>query len=82
MIAFDASVLKRVEELKKVKGYYPALREIGESYDPPHSVGFVFRALRRLSEAGLLTAEASQIYATKIKGKTNESVNKTSKAKK
>ena len=79
LIAFDASVLKRIEELKKVKGYYPMLKEIGESYTPSHSVGFVFRALKRLSQAGMLPPEADLVYVNERTNKKGNSNGKKSK---
>lgn len=79
VVAFDASLVKRLEELKKAKGFYPTLKEIGESYAPVHSVCFIDRALRRLSAAGRLSDEARQVYnsKTKQKGKKNETFKKT-----
>ena len=67
IIAFDATLEKKLEELRKEKGFYPSLKEIGESYTPAHSPFFIDRALRRLKEAGCLSAEACLVYASKTK---------------
>lgn len=82
VIAFDASVLSRIEELRKEKGYYPMLKEIGASFTPPCSAVFVFRSLRRLSEAGRLSEEASQVYDSKNKKGKSHGVKKSVKGTK
>jgi hypothetical protein len=82
IIAFDATLEKRLEEMRKAKGYYPTLKEIGESFTPPHSVNFIFRALRRLYEAGKLSDEANKVYDAKNKtGDKNENSQKIIKTK-
>ena len=48
IISFDATLEKKLEELRKEKGFYPSLKEIGENYTPKHSASFIDRALRRL----------------------------------
>ena len=67
IIACDATLEKKLEELRKEKGFYPSLKEIGESYSPVHSPFFIDRALRRLSAAGRLSDEARQVYNSKTK---------------
>jgi hypothetical protein len=67
ILAFDATLEKRLEELRKAKDFYPTLKEIGESYSPAHSPFFIDRALRRLREAGRLSDEACLVYASKTK---------------
>ena len=81
IVAFDRDLEKRLEELRAKQGYYPMLKTIGESYDPPHGACFIDRALRRLSAAGRLSDEADLVYnsKTKQKGKKDESINKTKK---
>jgi hypothetical protein len=88
IVAFDRDLEKRLEELRAKRGYYPMLKTIGESYDPPHGACFIDRALRRLSQAGRLSDEANLVYnsKTKQKGKKNEigqsNTKKITKAKK
>jgi hypothetical protein len=80
VVAFDAILEKKLEELRKGGGFYPTLKTIGESYNPPHSVSFIDRALRRLSEAGRLSDEACQVYNAKTKEKQkNENKSITTK---
>jgi hypothetical protein len=67
VVAFDAALEKKLEELRKAKDFYPSLKEIGESYTPAHSASFIDRALRRLREAGRLSDEACLVYASKTK---------------
>ena len=67
IIAFDATLEKKLEEMRKEIGFYPSLKEIGLRFNPPHSPFFIDRALRRLREAGRLSAEACLVYASKTK---------------
>ena len=84
VIAFDAALENRMEELKKGLGFYPTLRELGASFSPPLSADFIFRSLRRLADAGRLSEEARQVYDSKNnkKGKTNENVKTVKQVKK
>ena len=84
--AIDAKIEIFVEAWRREKGYYPALREISENFDPPRSVGMVYHHLRRLSAAGKLTPEAELIYNSKKKqentnDKTGKDAKTTSRAK-
>jgi hypothetical protein len=67
VVAFDAALEKKLEEMKKARGYYPTLKDVAESFTPAHTVTFIFRSLRRLSEAGRLSDEANRVYDSKNK---------------
>lgn len=87
VLVFDASVEKKMEELYRKNGFYPTLKEIGESHVPPTSANYIDRALRRLAAAGRLSKEALLVYNAKnnlkyIKGDTTHENRKSSKAKK
>jgi len=68
IFVLDAAMLKHVEKLRREKGFYPTLRVIGDTFDPPLYPAMVFRSLHRLAAAGKLTPEAELIYNSKKKG--------------
>lgn len=83
VLVFDAFIEKQVEKLKAERGYYPTLKEIGESCTPPTYAAHVHSSLRRLAAAGRLSKEARQVYNAKnnIKYITGETAHeKTSKS--
>ena len=82
IIACDAMLEKKLEELRKAKDFYPSLKEIGESYSPAHSPFFIDRALRRLSAAGRLSDEARLVYNSKVKTKKEKGNEKGVKKRK
>jgi hypothetical protein len=87
VLVFDTYIEKQVEKLKRVHGFYPILKEIGDSCIPPCSPNYVDRALRRLAAAGRLSKEALQVYNAKnnikdVKGETHEKNSKSRKVKK
>lgn len=63
--AFDAVLEKQLEQMHRNRGYYPSLREIGESFSPPQTVHRIYQALHRLAMAGRLSPEAEAIYNSK-----------------
>lgn len=76
IMAFDAKFIIHLENMRKKKGYYPSLRELGESFDlmPPSTSAtrpdrdkwnYAARAVRRLAAAGKLSDEAKKVYAIK-----------------
>lgn len=87
VLAFDAYVEKRMNELRAKNGFYSTLKEIADSCTPPTRTDFIDRSLRRLAAAGRLSKEALQVYNAKnnlknIKGDTtHENTGKSSKAK-
>ena len=94
IMAFDAKFIIHLEKMRKAKGYYPSLREIGESFDlmPPSTSAtrpdrdkwnYARRAIERLAAAGKLSDEAKKVYTIKQHTeKTNEKGNKKGNAKK
>jgi len=68
IFVLDVAMQKHVEKLRREKGFYPTLRVIGETFDPPLSPALVFRSLRRLAAAGKLAPEAELIYNSKKRG--------------
>lgn len=65
VLVFDASIEKKIKELYEKNGFYPTLKEIGDSHTPPTSANYVDRSLRRLAAAGRLSKEALQVYNAK-----------------
>ncbi|HNX82397.1 MAG TPA: hypothetical protein PKL77_09655 [Candidatus Omnitrophota bacterium] len=94
IMVFDEQFIIHLEKMRKEKGYYPSLREIGESFDlmPPSTSetrpdrdkwNYARRAIERLAAAGKLSDEAMTVYATTHKeNKKNEKGNKKSTVKK
>jgi hypothetical protein len=83
IFALDAKMIILVEKFRQEKEYYPTLREIGETFNPPLPAVTVFRSLRRLAAAGKLSPEAMQVYDSKNinKGDTHENNIKKHKSK-
>jgi hypothetical protein len=83
VLVFDEYIEKRVEALKSELGYYPSLREIGDSCVPPAGWGVVDRSLRRLAAAGRLSKEALRVYNAKnnIKNVTGDTTHEKRKSR-
>jgi hypothetical protein len=67
ILALDAKMQILVEEWRQEKGFYPSLREMGETFNPRLPAALVSRSLRRLAAAGKLSEEAMQVYNPKNK---------------
>ena len=83
LIEFDKALIERIETMKMELGYYPSLRQIGQSFTPPYSHSHVFNRLRFLAVEGRLSEDAAEIYDYKnhIKGRLNEKTIKSCKTK-
>lgn len=80
-MAFDAELCERVEEMKKRLGFYPTLREIRLSFNPPYSFQHVHARLQKLIEEGRLSADATAVYKVQHREEKGheKSVRKTGK---
>lgn len=82
-MVFDTTLCERVEEMKKRLGFYPTLREIRLSFNPPYSFQHVHARLQALIADGRLSADATAVYKVrprKEKKENEKSVRKTGKA--
>jgi hypothetical protein len=79
-IAFDAELAVRIEKMKKELGFYPSLRVIAHSYDPPYSYNHIFLRLRALASEGRLSAEAAKVYGEKHNKEKDSGKEKSVKA--
>lgn len=83
LVEFDKELIIRVEAMKENLGYYPSLRQIGQSFAPPYSHSHVFTRLRFLADAGRLSKDAAEIYNYRNhkKGCSHEKTVKSRKTK-
>jgi len=74
LIEFDRALVERVETMKRELGYYPSLRQIGQSFTPPYSHSQVFNRLRFLVAENRLSESATEVYTVKShkKGDSND----------
>jgi hypothetical protein len=78
-LAFDVELAERIEKMKVKIGYYPTLREIGLSFNPPYSHSHVFNRLQLLASEGRLSAEALEVYKVKTQKEKENNVEKSVK---
>jgi hypothetical protein len=87
VLVFDAYIEKQVEKLRAELGFYPTLKEIGDSCTPKYPPSYIDRSLRRLAAAGRLSKEALLVYNAKnnlknITGENTDEKRKSGKAEK